>query len=251
MRQIWAEGRPVINGWCSLGSPLVAEAMAAQGWDALTIDGQHGLVGYSEMLGMLQAMRASPVTPMVRVSWNVPGEIMRALDAGALGIICPMINSRAECEAFVAACRYPPLGSRSFGPIRAAQVYGPEYVTRANTDVLTLAMVETKDGMDDLQEIVTTPGLDGVYVGPADLAFAHGLTPMLDTQEPAMLARFETIVAACKSAGVRAGIHTGAPAYAVQMLKAGFDLVTVGGDLRYLMAGRRDTLEMHEAITKL
>src|SRR5690349_13123427 len=108
LREIWAEGRAALNGWCSIGCAFTAEAMAHQGWDAITIDTQHGLIGYSEMLAMLQAVSASEAVPLVRVAWNQPGEIMKALDAGALGVICPMVNSRAECEAFVRACRYPP-----------------------------------------------------------------------------------------------------------------------------------------------
>src|SRR5436190_23739160 len=146
LKQIWAEGRPVINAWCNIGSPFVAEAVASQGWDAVTIDTQHGLTGYSEMVAMLQAIAASEVTPLVRVSWNAPGEIMKALDAGAQGIICPMINSRAECEAFVQACRYPPDGYRSFGPTRAAMIAGADYAAEANGEILTFAMIETAGG---------------------------------------------------------------------------------------------------------
>jgi len=223
--------------------------MASQGWDALTIDTQHGVIGYSEMVAMLQAVSASGVTPLVRVSWNAPGEIMRALDAGAYGVICPMINNRAECEAFVGACRYPPAGYRSYGPTRAAVYAGADYAQGANAEMLAFAMIETAEGLANVDEIVATPGLDGVYIGPSDLSLSLGGQPSQDSQDPALLAAFGRIVAACKAAGVRVGVHTTSVAYAQQMLARGFDLVTVGADMRYLMSARREVREMRDHIT--
>ena len=248
LKQIWAEGKPVLNGWCNMPGAFIAESVAAMGWDAVTLDTQHGLIGYSEMVAMLQAMAAAPVTPLVRVSWNSPGEIMKALDSGAYGIICPMINTRAECEAFVRACRYPPLGYRSFGPIRAAMVAGAEYYPEANDELLTLAMIETAEGLANVDAIVATPGLDGVYIGPSDLSLSHGGQPRQDSQEPALLAQFERILAACKGAGIRSGVHTTSAAYSRQMIAMGFDLVTVGSDLGWLMSGRRAAMEMRDHI---
>ena len=248
LRQIWAEGRPVINGWLGAGSAFVAEAMAGQGWDALTIDTQHGLVGYSEMVEMLRAIAPSETTPLVRVSWNTPGEIMRALDAGAYGVICPMINTRAECEAFVGACRYPPLGYRSFGPIRAALVAGAGYPEESNGELLTFAMIETAEGLQNLEAIVATPGLDGVYIGPSDLSLSHGGKPNQDSQEPFILGAFQQILDACKAAGRRAGVHTQSAAYSQQMIAMGFDLVTVGSDTRYVQAGRGEVRQMRDYI---
>ena len=244
LRQVWAEGRAALNGWCGIGSPFVAESLAGQGWDALTIDGQHGLIGYAEMLGMLQAVAASGVATLVRVSWNAPGEIMRALDAGADGVICPMINNRAECEAFVRACRYPPDGYRSFGPTRAAQLHGAEYPAEANGHVLAFAMIETAEGLAKAEEITATPGLDGVYIGPSDLSLALGGPPTQDSEDPIRLAAFDQIMAACRTAGIRAGVHTNSVAYSQKMIERGFDLVTVGSDSRYLAGGRREVGEM-------
>jgi 4-hydroxy-2-oxoheptanedioate aldolase len=244
LRQVWAEGRGVINGWCSIGSPFVAETMARQGWDSVTVDGQHGLIGYAEMLAMLQAIAATEAGTLVRVSWNSPGEIMRALDAGADGVICPMINNRQECEAFVRACRYPPDGYRSFGPTRAALVHGVDYPAGANGHVLALAMVETAEGLEKADEICATPGLDGIYVGPSDLSLALGGPPTQDSEDPMRLAAFDKILAACKRAGVKAGVHTTSVAYSQKMLARGFDLVTVGADTRYLAAGHGEVGEM-------
>jgi 4-hydroxy-2-oxoheptanedioate aldolase len=244
LRQIWAEGRPALNAWCSLGGAMVAEAMAAQGWDTLTIDTQHGVIGYAEMVAMLQAATASGVTPLVRVSWNAPGEIMRALDAGAWGVICPMVSTPAEAAAFVGACRYPPAGFRSYGPTRAALALGPDYAQHANAEVVALAMIETAEGLQNVEAICATPGLDGIYIGPSDLSLSLGGEPRQDSQEPTLLAAFSRILAACKAAGVRTGVHTTSVAYAQQMLAMGFDLVTVGADLRWLMGGRREAIEM-------
>lgn len=248
LRRIWAEGRPVINAWLNMPGGFAAEAVAGQGWDSVTIDTQHGLIGYSEMVAMLQAVAASPVTPLVRVSWNAPGEIMKALDAGAYGIICPMINSRAECEAFIKAARYPPLGQRSFGPIRAGLVAGADYATASNGEILTFAMIETAEALAAADEICTTPGLDGIYIGPSDLAFSLGMAPIQDSQEPATLAAFDRIITACRAAGIRAGVHTSSVAYAQQMIGRGFDLVTVGADMRWLMTGRAEAAQMRAHI---
>ena len=244
LRQIWEGGRGALNAWCSIGAPFIAETFARQGWDAVTVDTQHGLIGYAEMLAMLQAISGTEATPLVRVSWNQPGELMRALDAGAYGVICPMISSRAECEAFVGACRYPPMGFRSNGPTRAALYGGPDYVQHANEEVLTFAMIETAEGRAAVEAIAATPGLDGIYVGPSDLSLALGGKPDQDSQDPVRLAAFDKIIAACRKAGIRAGVHTTSVAYSQQMLAQGFDLVSVAGDARYLAAGRREIAEM-------
>ena len=167
LKDIWASGQPVLVGWCSIGNPFTAEIMAGQGYDAINIDVQHGALDYAALLPMLQAVRATGVTPLARVPWLEPGIIMKALDAGAMGIICPMVNNRADAEALVSYMRYPPLGQRSFGPTRAA-VADPGYGVEANGEVLAMAMIETADGVRNLEEICATPGLDGVYVGPAD-----------------------------------------------------------------------------------
>jgi 4-hydroxy-2-oxoheptanedioate aldolase len=246
LKEIWSEGRAVLNAWLSLPGAMNAEAMAAQGWDALTIDTQHGVIGYSELVAMLQAIRASEVTPLVRVPWNAPGDIMKALDAGAMGVICPMISSVAECEAFVGACRYPPAGYRSYGPTRAALAYGADYAFHANAEVLALAMIETAEGLESVEAIAAVPGLDGVYIGPSDLSLSLGGEPRQDSDDPTLMAAFDRILAATRAAGIRTGVHTTSVSYSKQMIARGFDLVTVGADLRYLMGGRREAAELRK-----
>ena len=172
LKQLWAEGRPTINGWLSIGNPFTAEIMAAQGYDSISIDVQHGALDYSAVLPMFQAMRASGVVPMARVPWLEPGIIMKVLDAGAYGVICPMVNTPEQAAEFVSYVRYPPLGQRSFGPTRASFSAGANYAAEANGEILAFAMVETAEAMANLEAIVATPGLDGIYVGPADLSFS-------------------------------------------------------------------------------
>lgn len=239
LKQLWAEGRPTINGWCSIGNPFTAEIMAAQGFDSITVDMQHGALDYSHLLPMFQAMRASGTTLMARVPWLEPGVIMKALDAGAYGIICPMVNSAEDAARFVSTLRYPPLGQRSFGPTRVSYAAGANYAVEANSNILGFAMIETAEGMANLDAIAATPGLDGIYVGPADLTLSltgGRLAPGFDREEPEMVAALQTILAACKRNGIRAGLHCGTPDYAARAIGWGFDMTTVGGDARFLAA---------------
>lgn len=238
LKQLLVTGNPALNGWCSIGNSLTAEIMASQDYDSVTIDIQHGALDYGDALAMLQAIRASTATPMVRVPWRDPGYIMKALDAGAMGIICPMVNTRAEAEEFVSYLRYPPQGQRSFGPTRAA-IAMPSYGIDANNEVLALAMIETSEGLENLREIVATPGLDGIYVGPADLTLGtqNGkLQPGFDRQEPVMIDIIKRIAATCRETGIAACLHCGTPEYAAQAIGWGYNLTTVGGDTR-LLAG--------------
>jgi 4-hydroxy-2-oxoheptanedioate aldolase len=246
IRSLWQQGKPVLNGWLSIGNGFTAEIMSQQGYDAVTIDQQHGFLSYDALAPMLQAMKASPVTPMVRVPWLQPGDIMKALDAGAMGIICPMINNRAEAEHFVSCMRYPPNGQRSMGPTRAVFAHGSEYSAWADSEVLCLAMIETADGMKNLDEIVSTPGLDGVYIGPADLTL--GLTgrkhPVgFDREEPEMVQAIRTILDKSHAAGIRACLHCGTPAYAAKAVGWGFDLVTLSNDVRLLAGAAKASVD--------
>jgi len=251
MREIWQTGGAVINGWCGIPSGFSAEIMAHMGWDSLVVDTQHGVVGYETMVAMLQGISTTAVTPMVRVPWNNPADVMKALDAGAYGIICPMINSRVECEAFVGACRYAPRGYRSSGPIRATLYGGPDYHAKANDVVVAMAMIETTQALENLEAILSTPGLDGIYVGPSDLSITMGHSPGLDRTEEDVIAAYKKILAGCTRNGVRPGIHTGSAAYAKRMIEMGFQFVTLLGDARLLtMAGQQVVQEMRAGAAK-
>ena len=239
LKALWAEGRPTLNGWLSIGNPFTAEIMAAQGYDSICIDVQHGALDYSSAMPMLQAMRASGVVPLARVPWLEPGIVMKVVDAGAYGVICPMVNTAQQAAEFVSYLRYPPLGQRSFGPTRANFSAGANYAAEANGEILAFAMVETAEAMSNLDAIAATPGLDGIYVGPADLTFslAQGrLAPAFDREEPEMIDALKKIIAACKKNGIRCALHCGTPEYAARAIAWGFDMTTVSGDARLLAA---------------
>ncbi|HEY0420061.1 MAG TPA: aldolase/citrate lyase family protein [Acetobacteraceae bacterium] len=229
--KIWASGGAVVNGWLAIPAGFSAEVMAQCGFDSVTVDMQHGVQDYQSMVQCFQAMQAHPVTPMVRVPWNEPGIIGKVLDAGAMGVICPMINSKAEAEAFVAACKYPPAGTRSNGPIRAG-MYGEatSYQTTANTETLCIPMIETKTAIENLESILDVPGIAGVYVGPSDLGLSYGLAPKLDRREPEILAIYDNLVKQCSKRGIFAGIHTSGAADAAHCIGLGFRLVTLMND---------------------
>jgi 4-hydroxy-2-oxoheptanedioate aldolase len=235
LARVWREGRAAVNGWLSIPSTVTAELVARQGYDTVTIDLQHGLIDYQVALGMMQAVAAGgDATIIARPPWNEPGIIMKLLDAGAWGILCPMVNSRADAEAFVGACHYAPKGYRSVGPTRAMMAYGPDYIQKANDHVVTLAMIETRDALANVEEIASTPGLGGLYIGPSDLAISLGYPVALDPTGADTLAAIERIRDAARAAGIRAGMHCMGAEYAREMVGRGFDFVTLGNDLRML-----------------
>ena len=229
---IWREGKAVINGWLQIPNSFTAESMAKMGWDSLTIDLQHGLNDYSTSVSMLQAIANSTTIPLARVPWNEPGIIMKMLDAGTCGIIAPMINNKKECEKFVSYCRYPPLGQRSFGPTRAQLVYGLDYHTNANSQIITLAMIETKEAMNNLDEILSVDNLNGVYIGPADMSISYGLTPKFDVKEEPVFSKIQLIVKKAKEYGKIAGIHNGSTDYAKEMIALGYQFISISSDWR-------------------
>lgn len=237
--ELWSDGQPVINGWLSIGNSFTAEIMASQGYDSMVIDAQHGLLDYADSVGMMQAMRASGTVPIVRVPWLAPDAVMRALDAGAYGILCPMINTREQAEELVSYMRYPPQGGRSFGPVRALFSAGADYAREANNEVFCMAMIETAEAMTNLEDICATPGLDAVYIGPADLSIGMTdgrLPPGVDIEEQEMINAFKTILAAAHKAGIKAGLHCAAPEYAARAVEWGFDFVTLMNDVKLLAA---------------
>jgi 4-hydroxy-2-oxoheptanedioate aldolase len=237
-------GQHCVNAWLTLPSPFVAETMAQSGWDSLTIDLQHGLQDYATAVALIQAVQRYPVVPLVRIPGNEPGVIGKVLDAGAWGVICPMINTVEEARAFAQACHYPPLGSRSYGPIRARSYGGKQpYHEIANDQVLVLAQIETRQAVEHAADILEVPGISGIYIGPNDLGLSLGLPPTLDREEPEILAIYSRLLAETRRRGRVAGIHNASPAYAARMIAMGFQLVTVASDLGLLAGAARQTVE--------
>ena len=240
LRSIWAEGGTAVNGWLHIPSSWSAEVMAHAGWDSVTVDLQHGLAGYQAAVTMFQAIATTDTVPMARSTWNDPAQIMRLLDAGAYGIICPMINTQAEAEAFVGACRYPPLGYRSLGPTRASVYAGADYAQHANETVVTLAMVETQQALDNLVDILTVPGLDGVFVGPGDLGLSLTGQTGMDMSEPALAEALATIGKTTQENGRVAGIWVPTPEIGKQMMQLGYQFITISTDTRLLSAAAKN-----------
>jgi 4-hydroxy-2-oxoheptanedioate aldolase len=234
LRELWDSGRPTIGGWCAMPGAFSAELMGRSGFDWVCIDTQHGLVGYDQMVLMLQGLAATATPAFVRVRWNEPGEIMKALDAGAEGVIVPMVNSAEEARQAVSASRYPPDGYRSWGPVRAAlgvDGYSPE---SANRRTVMAIMIETAAGLANMDETLAVPGIDAVYVGPNDLAVTHGMPPSSTAESHEHAELIHSILAACRRHQVVAGIHCGSVETAQRWLEAGFGMVNVNSDAVFM-----------------
>ena len=247
LRALWRQDKTAVNGWLAIANGFSAEVMARQGWDTLTIDLQHGVVDYQAMVTMLQAISTTATVPLVRVPWLEPGIIMKSLDAGAYGIICPMVNTREEAQKLVAYTHYAPRGTRSFGPVRALYYGGADYPERANDTIVSFAMIETAQALDKLDDILSVEGLDAVYIGPSDLSLALGCKPQFDDVEPKVAQAIAHILARAKAHGVQAGIHNGRPDVARARIAMGFSFVTVSADARMLAAGSQQILSAMRA----
>ncbi len=235
LRERWKADEPTFGAWCTRPSPWTAEMAARSGHDWVCIDTQHGLIGYDVMLPMLQAVSAGGVPSLVRVPWNEPGAIMKALDAGAAGVIVPMVNSVDEARAAVGACRYPPDGYRSMGPVRARAV-GDDW-----KQPLSIVMIETVEGVRRAGEILSAPGIDAVFVGPNDLAVSAGLEPSYEGRDPEHRRLIEAVAAAARERGITAGIMCGTPEVALQWFLAGFRMLAMQSDSRLLTRATEQT----------
>jgi 4-hydroxy-2-oxoheptanedioate aldolase len=237
LRELWDGGGVTVGGWCTIPSAFSAELMGRCGFDWVCVDTQHGLVGYDQMALMIQALSITATPAFVRVPWNNPGDIMKALDAGAQGVIVPMVNSAEEARQAVGACRYPPDGFRSWGPIRAALGVDGYDPASGNRRVVVVVMIETATGVAAADEILAVPGVDAVYVGPNDLAVTHGLPPSADATDERHAQVIERILAACQRHDVVAGIHCGSVETAMRWRDLGFRMVNVTSDAIFLRTG--------------
>jgi 4-hydroxy-2-oxoheptanedioate aldolase len=230
LKALWAQDKPALGGWLVLPSNISAEYMARAGFDWLCVDMQHGSIDYQVALSMLQAISTTDTVPVVRVPWNEPGIIMKTLDGGAYGVIVPMVNSRTEAEAAIGACRYAPAGYRSYGPGRAVLYAGPDYFPNANATVLCICMLETREAIARADEIISTPGLDAIFIGPSDLSVSLGLPPSYDQEAVEFTEALDKVLAACKKHGVVAGAFCGNASVAKKRIGQGFRLVQVADD---------------------
>lgn len=235
-------GEATLGGWCAIPSPFAAEVLATLGFDWVAVDTQHGLIDYATMVGMLRALQAHCVPGLVRVSSNDAGLIGRALDAGATGIVVPMVNSPEDAERAVRACRYPPLGSRSWGPARPS-LGRPDFTPSvANDEVLCVVMIETPEAVAQAREILSVPGVDAVYIGPWDLS----LTVNGGAPDPGSSDRdvelIDAIRDAAEAAGVSPGIACGGIDHVRRWLPRGFRFVAINSDVGFLSQAASTTL---------
>ncbi|HEY1846045.1 MAG TPA: aldolase/citrate lyase family protein [Buttiauxella sp.] len=244
LKTAWRQQQATINGWLAIPSSYSAEIAGHQGYDSVTVDMQHGMIDFASALTMLQAISATPATPLARVNSNDAAQIMRLLDAGAWGIICPMVSTPEQARQFVAACRYPPLGNRSFGPARALLYGGKDYPQYANDEILTLAMIETREALENLDAILATDGLDGVFIGPNDLSLALTGSASAESQHPDMLAAVERVLARCRAHSKIAGIFCTSGKAAAQRLAEGFSFVTPANDVMQLGRAAREAIAL-------
>ncbi|GIX49232.1 MAG: 2,4-dihydroxyhept-2-ene-1,7-dioic acid aldolase [Candidatus Tectimicrobiota bacterium] len=249
VKELWRQGKPAVQGWCSSGNPYIAELMAHAGFDAVVIDWQHGVgVSQDSVVACLQAMSGSDAVPLVRVPWNAPEYIWYALDAGAYGVIVPMVNSYAEAEAAGRACRYAPRGCRSVAGNRPSLSEPlPAYVQRANDEILCLVMIETVKALENVEEIARAPEIDGLYIGPSDLSLDMGLDLSNWADDPRHLAAVERVFAAARANGIAPCHHGGSPEVSAKFVKMGSMLCQVGNDMRLLAAATASALTAFRA----
>src|SRR5690242_12107784 len=230
VREAWVGGRAARNAWLTIPDAHLAEIVAASGVaEAVTLDLQHGLFDHRAAVHAIRAIAVHGAAPLVRLPGIDAALAGYVLDAGAAGVIAPTVNSVAEIEALVAACRYPPKGRRSYGPTRAALRPGADAFAAAEQAVI-FAMIESREGLDRCEALAAVEGIDGLFVGPGDLGLSLGLGAGQDREEPEMQGNFARVLGACRQSGKRAAIHAVTTRYAARMAGAGFDLVTVWVD---------------------
>jgi 4-hydroxy-2-oxoheptanedioate aldolase len=237
VKQLWREGKPAIGAFLAIPSSFSAEIMAHAGFDWLCVDTQHGAIDFNSALPMLQAISTTDTCPIVRVGWNEPSVIMKYLDAGAMGIIVPMIETAADAEAAVKACRFPPAGQRSAGPYRAALWGGSDYTSQANDEIALIVMIETPQALKNLDEIASVPGVDALYIGPSDLSQALGLGLPYNIDNPAHNDAVRNIREAAVRAGKVPGVHTAGAVPTNRYINDGFKFIHVLSDTQGLSEG--------------
>ena len=234
IKLIWEKDDIAVGGWLTVNSSLNAEIMANCGFDWLCVDMQHGLIDFGDAIPMIQAISTTDCVPLVRVPWNEPYQIMQVLDAGAYGVIIPLINNKADAEKAVASCKYPPAGKRSSGAARAAYSWGSDYKDFANDEVLCIVMIETQEALNNLDEILSTPGVDAAYIGPSDLAYAIGVEPTGDNHSKEHHDAIMKIFDASIKHNVIPGIHTHSLEFSQKYKEIGFKMIMLGTESRFI-----------------
>jgi 4-hydroxy-2-oxoheptanedioate aldolase len=244
VKELWRQGKPAAVAWLSTADTYVAESMATVGFDALVLDMQHGMtIGPDRAGAWLQAVSTTDTVPLVRVPWNEPVFVQWVLDAGAYGVIVPLVNNGQEAAKAGGACRYPPLGYRSVGPNRARYYGGRDYFQHANEEVICLVMVEDLRTIERLDELAKAPGIDGFYIGPADLAISMGIPPFEYRKDKRHAEACKRVVEAARAHKLVAGVHCGSPEEALGRFAEGFQFCPVVNDIAAMTAGATAALQ--------
>jgi 4-hydroxy-2-oxoheptanedioate aldolase len=237
----WQRDEVTLGAWCMIPTSLTAEILAKGGFDWVLVDMQHGCMDYQTAVEMIRAIDLAGITPIVRVPWNEPGIVGRMLDAGAMGIVAPMINSVAEAQSLVDACRYPPVGKRSLGPVRVGARDGLGYVAGANDRIAVIPMIETVEALSAVEDIAAVPGVDALFVGPFDLSFSLGLRPGDNDGDPKFDDAIARVNAAARSQSIATAVLSTA-ALAPLRAKQGFRMISVLTDSAALGAAAHASL---------
>lgn len=248
MRAIWKSGGTVLNSFINLPDSFATEIMARSGFDTLTLDLQHGMIEFSDVVAAFQAMGASQTLPLARIPALGSPLTGKLLDAGARGLICPMIETADDVRRFVADCMYPPQGHRSNGATRAVLYHQPgSYQKTSNDNVVLLPMIETVGALENVEAIAAVPGIAGLYLGPTDLAFTMGLEPRIDSTTPQLMQAYERVVAAAERNNIIAALHCGSPQFAREAVSMGFRMVTISADSSLLLGAARSAVSAFKA----
>ncbi len=239
IREKAAAGAPAIGAWTLLPTVIGTETLAKAGFDFLLVDAQHSSVTWEQLLGLVQAAKAGGGDALVRVEWNDPARIMRALDLGATGVVVPMVSTPEQARDAARATRYPPEGFRSFGPLRMTGT-----AAAANEAVLCLPMIETAEALENLEAIIATEGVDGVLIGPVDLALSLGLPADYTRFADPVLDAVDEVVRLCRVHGKLAGTASLSPALTEDLLGRGVHWLCVGSDNAYVRKGAAADLEL-------
>ncbi|MFC1958234.1 HpcH/HpaI aldolase/citrate lyase family protein [Chloroflexota bacterium] len=244
VKLLWQQGKPPTVAWLSSADTYIAEVMANVGFDALVLDMQHGMaIGPDRAALWLQAVSTTDTVPMVRVPWNDPVFIQLVLDAGAYGVIVPLVNNRDEAAKAGGACRYPPAGYRSIGPNRARFYGGTDYIEQANQEIVCLVMVEDIKTVARIEELADAPGIDGFYIGPSDLAASMSLMPQTYRESAEHAKACRQVLDVARSHGLIAGVHCGSPQEVLQRTAEGFMFCPAINDVRALMTAANAALQ--------
>jgi 4-hydroxy-2-oxoheptanedioate aldolase len=240
LRRAALDGRTLFCAWLTVNSPLLVELIEQAGWDFILIDQQHGLGGHDAMVACLTAAKAAGMPALVRVANNDPGLIGRALDAGAQGVVCPLINSAEDAERFVRAVKYPPQGTRSWGPYRAQFNLSGDYIAQANAWTIACPQIETKGALDKLDDILSIDGVDMVCFGPNDLSAA--LTGRFDIRAREVTDAMMLVLDKCLEKAVMSFVFANDIDYAKPLLKGGWDVLAIGTDASWFSAAAAEVL---------